>query len=113
LKIDSYSFGEITIAGKRYKSDVIVFPDRVIDGWWRREGHSLHEEDIDAVVGTKPEVLIVGTGYSGMMRVPEKTRRYVESKGIELIATTTGEACKLFNKLSSEKRVVAALHLTC
>ena len=111
--IDSYDFGRIVIHGRRYNTDLIVFPDRVKDGWWRKEGHGLHIEDLDEVVQDNPEVLIVGTGYSGLMKVPAETREYVKSKGIELIAQRTAEACKTFNRLVKSKKIVAALHLTC
>ena len=111
--IDSYDFGRIVIHGRRYTTDLIVFPDRVKDGWWRKEGHNLHIEDLDEVVQHNPTVIIIGTGYSGLMKVPAGTREYVESKGIELIAQRTAEACKTFNRLIKSKKVVAALHLTC
>lgn len=111
--IDSYDFGRIVINGRRYTTDLIVFPDRVKDGWWRKEGHNLHIEDLDEAVQDTPEVLIVGTGHSGLMKIPAETREYVESKEIELIAQRTAEACKTFNRLVKSKKVVAALHLTC
>jgi hypothetical protein len=111
--IDSYDFGRIVINGKRYSSDLIVFSDKVRDGWWRKEGHRLHVEDLKDVLEVKPEVLVVGTGYSGLMRVPPETRRYVESEGIEFIAQKTAEACETFNRLVKSRKVVAALHLTC
>ncbi|NIQ07644.1 MAG: hypothetical protein GWO20_18580, partial [Candidatus Korarchaeota archaeon] len=70
----------IVINGRRYTSDVIVFPDRVRDSWWRREGHRLHVEDIEgAVQEEKPEVLVVGTGYSGLMKVLPETENYLKS----------------------------------
>jgi hypothetical protein len=111
--IDSYDFGRIVINGKRYSSDLIVFSDKVRDGWWRKEGHRLHVEDLKDVLEVKPEVLVVGTGYSGLMRVPPETRRYVESEGIEFVAQKTAEACETFNRLVKSRKVVAALHLTC
>ena len=111
--IDSYDFGRIVINGKRYSSDLIVFSDTVRGGWWRKEGHRLHVEDLKDVLEVKPEVLVVGTGYSGLMRVPPETRRYVESEGIEFIAQKTAEACETFNRLVKSRKVVAALHLTC
>lgn len=111
--IDSYNFGRIVIDGRRYTTDVILFPNRVRDGWWRKEGHRLHVEDLKEAVREKPEVLIVGTGYSGLMRVPTEVRDYLESEGIGLIAQSTREACKTYNRLIQSKRVVAALHLTC
>lgn len=112
--IDSYSFGRIVIGGQRYSSDVIVFPNRVIDNWWRKEGHRLYIEDLKEVIEEKPEVLVVGTGHSGLVRVLTETKNYVESRGIELIIEPTKEACETFNDvMRSGRRVVAALHLTC
>lgn len=112
--INSYDFGRIIVDGQRYTSDVIVLPDRVKDSWWRREGHRLHIEDIERVIQKeKPDVLVVGTGYSGLMRVLPETEKYLKSNGIELIAQSTREACETFNRLVKSKRVMAALHLTC
>ena len=111
--IDSYDFGRIVVNGKRYNSDLIIFPDKVRDGWRRKKGHRLHVEDLKDILEAKPEVLVVGTGYSGLMTVPSETRKYVESEGIELIAQNTREACKTFNRLVKSKKVIAALHITC
>jgi len=111
--IDSYDFGRIIIDGKRYNRDLIVFSDRVKDGWWRKEGHRLHIADLKEVLEAKPEVLVVGTGYYGAMTVPPETRKPIESEGIELIVQKTAEACKTFNRLMESRKVVAALHLTC
>ena len=113
MMIDSYDFGRITIDGKRYNTDLLVFPDKVKTGWWRKEGHLLQIADLKEVLEAKPEVLVVGTGYSGMMNVPPETRKSVESEGIELIVQKTAEACQTFNHLIESRTVVAALHLTC
>jgi hypothetical protein len=111
--IDSYDFGRIVIDGKRYNRDLIIFPDKVQAGWWRKEGHHLHKADLREVLEAKPEVLVIGTGYYGEMTVPAETRKNVESEGIELIVQKTAEACKTFNRLMESRKVVAALHLTC
>ena len=114
MNIDDYRFGRIIIDGRPYTSDVIVFPHRVKDGWWRNEGHELCPADLWEVVQEKPEVLVVGTGKPGLMRVPPRTEEYLEKQGIKLIIGRTAEACQTFNQLcSSGERVVAALHLTC
>jgi hypothetical protein len=89
--IDSYGFGRITINGKRYTNDVIVFSDRVKDNWWRKEGHRLQVEDIETVVKQKPEVLVVGTGYYGLVKIPVETIEYLKSKGVKLIAQKHGK----------------------
>jgi len=111
--IESYDFGKITINGKRYTTDVIIFPDHVHDSWWRNQGHLLSIEDLREVAQAKPEVLIIGTGYNGYMKVPNEVLGHFTSRSIEVIAEKTGEACKTYNRLASTKRVVAAFHLTC
>lgn len=111
--IDSYGFGRIVIDGRLYTSDVIIFPDRVEDRWWRKEGHQLGVEDIEKVLQERPDVLVVGTGYSGLMKVLPETKERLASEGIQLIAENTRKACKTYNRLHESKRVAAALHLTC
>jgi hypothetical protein len=61
----------------------------------------------------KPEILILGTGYSGVMRVPANVEHYMRTKVIALIIKRTEEACKEFNKLFEKHDVACALHLTC
>ncbi|MBU0456347.1 MAG: hypothetical protein KKA99_06215 [Gammaproteobacteria bacterium] len=111
--INSYRFGKIVIDGKTYTSDVIVYPDRVDSSWWRKVGHELNICDIEEIVKEAPEVLIVGCGNPGLMKVLEETRDFIESRGIKLISESTEEACKIYNRLYPTKKVVAALHLTC
>lgn len=113
MKIEHYSFGKITIEGKSYTSDVIIYSERVDSSWWRKEGHSLHIVDLKDVINAKPEILIVGTGYSGAMVIPEETKSYLKLNGIEVHIARTEKAVELFNKLQKDKKVVAALHLTC
>jgi hypothetical protein len=74
--------------------------------------HLLLIEDLYDVLTYEPEVLIVGTGADGLMKVPEKTRKFLESEGIRLITKETEEACKTYNELKDKKKV-ALLHLTC
>ncbi len=114
MKIDSYSFGKIGIGGKGYSSDVIIYPDRVDAAWRRKEGHQLQPEDLVEVLKARPDVLVVGTGYFGMMSVPEYTVEQIRAAGVDMRTEKTGKAADLFNKLAGgDKRVVAALHLTC
>lgn len=114
MRIEQYEFGRIDIAGKTYTSDVIIAPDEVRDGWWRKEGHSLHIDDLAEIVAAQPQVLVVGTGYYGRLHVPAKTREYLEARGIEVREARTGDAVQEFNRLQQDcARIVAALHLTC
>jgi len=111
--IDSYRFGQIVVNGRDYTSDVIIFPDRVNDNWWRRVGHELCLDDLSEVIARKPEVLVVGTGASGLMKVLPEVGQSLEAQGIKLTAQPTDEACNIYNQLCYSQRVVAALHITC
>jgi hypothetical protein len=112
--IEAYDFGRVRIHGITYTNDLVILGDRIEENWWRKEGHVLHPSDIKAAVEEfAPEVVVVGTGYMGMMKVSNETRLYVQKKGIELLVEKTKEACELVNALSKSKRVLAGLHLTC
>ena len=111
--IDSYQLGLISVNGKQYTSDVIIFPDRVKDDWWRKSAHQLCLEDIAEVMAKNHEVLIVGTGVSGLVEVLPEVRQALNARGIKLIAQTTDKACHTYNQLCQSRRVVAAIHLTC
>ncbi|HXX54405.1 MAG TPA: MTH938/NDUFAF3 family protein [Thermodesulfovibrionales bacterium] len=113
MKVDHYCFGKIIINGKTYASDVIIYPDSVDSSWWRKEGHYLRPVDLDKALGTKPDLLIIGTGFSGLMVVPEETVLFIISKGIKVLVERTEQATELFNSLSEDGNVVAAFHLTC
>lgn len=112
--IDSYSFGRIVVDGKRYTNDIIIFPDRIKDSWWRKEGHRIDIEDLKEMIQENPEVLVIGTGYFGFVKVPAEVKNYVKGKKIELVTQSTKYACNTCNSLlKSGKKVVAALHLAC
>jgi hypothetical protein len=112
-KIDSYKFGRVMINGETHTKDVIILPDRVIGGWWRKEGHALHPEDLTTVLEAAPDVLVVGLGAYGRMQITPDAREVLETAGIELVSGSTDEACRQYNHLREERKAAAALHLTC
>jgi len=112
--IDSYSFGNIVIDGKAFTSDCIVAENSVNGEWWRKKSHELSLTDIkDSVEREKPEVVVVGKGKYGLMKILKETHDFLKSNGIELISGNTDEAVKIYNRLSETKKVLAFLHLTC
>jgi len=113
MKIDSYTFGRIVINGKTYTSDVIIYPGKVNAAWWRKEGHLLRFADVAEALQAKPEVLVIGTGYAGVMRVPRETVDRIEAQGIEVKVERTSKAAEVYNDLQGDRTVIAALHITC
>jgi hypothetical protein len=101
------------INGVMYTSDLIVFADHVKSDWWRIEGHKLHVEDLAEVLMAKPEILVVGTGYYGFMKILPETEQRLQTGGIRLVAEKTEKAYKIYNELSKSSQAVGAFHLTC
>jgi hypothetical protein len=113
MKIESFKFGSITIEGKTYTNDVIVYPDRVDESWSREEEHRPQIREFADIVNAEPDILIIGTGYAGVLSIPDQIRNYLTSKGIEVRVDKTKQAIALFNALQSTEKVIAALHITC
>jgi len=112
--IENYSFGQMLINGKIYNSDLIIFKDHIYGSWWRKEGHNLCINDIKEIINKKPNVLIIGTGYSGLMQVSKELIENIKSSGIkQVIVKKTGDACTEYNKLYKKNNLIAAFHLTC
>ena len=113
MNIDTYDFGKVVIDGREYSSDIILLPDRILDHWWRKEGHRLQKEDLEAVIASGVHLLVIGTGMHGMMQVPAETLSYLERKGITSLVLKTREACRAFNEQGKKGGVIGAFHLTC
>ena len=114
MVIDSYVFGNIVIDGRRYTSDLIIYPDgKIVDGWWRQSGHLMTEADIAGLIAAEPEVIVVGTGASGMLKPARGLEKSLKKKGIQIVAAPSRTALNHFNKLNRSAKVGACFHLTC
>jgi hypothetical protein len=111
-EMGGYGFGRVTIDGREETRDVIVLPDRVVRGWWRKEGHGLVLEDLDDVLDELPERLLVGTGAYGRMRPDPGALEELRVRGIEVEVLRTAEAVERYGEVDPRK-TAAALHLTC
>ncbi len=111
--IESYAFGRMDVDGRTYTSDLIIFPGRINDSWWRKSGHIVCLEDIEDVFKAEPEVLVIGTGFYGIVKVEEEVKSRARSQGIELIIEKTKKAVQGFNEFAPKKKTIGAFHLTC
>ena len=114
MRIEDYHFGSITVDGKTYTSDVIISPEGVNASWWRERGHAVSCKDMEPVLEANPQVLVIGTGTSGLMKMTGEAAELLRKRGVQAHVSPTGEAWKRYNELAEGgQRVVAALHLTC
>lgn len=113
MTIDRYRFGEMVVDGKRYRRDLIVTENDVVDSWWREQGHRLCLQDLESVLDQPPDLLVVGQGDPGLMEVPEEVCAALRARGMDVVVAPTREAVALFNAAAERCKVVGAFHLTC
>lgn len=114
MKIKDYSFGKISIDLKTYTSDLIICPDMIIHPWRRIEGHILQSQDLKEIIHMNPDIIVVGTGYFGRMRVAEELINFLNQKAVIFYIKRTPDAVSLFNSLLDDnKKTIACLHLSC
>lgn len=114
MRIERASFGSLVIDGHAYHTDLIIYPEgRVEENWRRARGHKLDLEDIRALVDASPEIIIAGTGITGLMRPQADLEGKLKALGIDFHFARNKKALKFFNDLPPSKRVGACFHLTC
>jgi hypothetical protein len=113
--IDAYRFGEMVINGKRYRSDLLIFPDGIVaDGWRRQEGHRLSLQDVGRLLTCGARTIVAGTGSSGRMIPHPSLAEELQARGIDFICAPCTEAVATYNHLLEKGRPVAGcFHLTC
>lgn len=112
MKLGGYRFGRVEVNGNPYYEDLWVCAGRT-GRWWRREGHRVYPEDLADVLELSPEVIIIGTGFSGMLQVPKEVADFLAARKIELRVARTKDAVELYNELAQKARAAILLHLTC
>ncbi len=112
--IEQYSFGNIAINGVTYINDIKIIQGKVVPEWWRKSGHFVDVDDIQEILKSKPDILVLGKGSPGQMKSTGSLREFLKDNGIELIEEKTSKAVKTFNRLFKKgKNVSAGFHLSC
>jgi len=97
-----------------YTSDLIVFEDEVWSPWVRKKGHLLTLDDVQWALERSPDVIIVGTGAYGVLKVPQRLIDELSAEGTKLVCLRTAAAAESYNERTQKgQRVAACLHLTC
>ena len=108
--INSTSFRSITIDGKTYNHDVWIFVDKTIKR--RDRNHEFTLEEFNIITKGNPEIVVIGTGQYGVVKITEEVIKAAKEKNIALIYDKTPNTIKKFNELK-DKKIAAAFHTTC
>ncbi|MGP8027396.1 MAG: Mth938-like domain-containing protein [Acidocella sp.] len=118
MHIDRSEFGSITIDGKTYGHDVTIgLGDKVskrkkkLSKEQYGTSHVVSEAEAKFVFEKGCDLIIIGSGQEGNVRLSPEAEDYFAKKGCDVVLRPTQEAIQLFNR--STKRKIALMHVTC
>lgn len=109
VKIDGQNFWQVLIVGER------IIP-REVERVKKEYGtdHVVADWEQKLLLSGNPEVILIASGWSGVLKVNEKFKNQISKLGIELRVVLTPRVGKEYNRLIEEgKRVNALIHTTC
>ncbi len=106
-KIDAYAPGSITVAGTAYASSIIITPAAVIEDKLPDQVQALAQAHVPALLEHEPEVVLFGSGKT-LAFPPDEVCEVLYRQHVGFEIMDTGAACRAFNFLSGEGRVVVA-----
>ena len=110
-KINSSSFGSITVNDVTYRHDIYILPSGKVEQ--RNYGHTFTKDQVEYVLKENPDVVVTGKGTSGCASLSSDARALLQKRAIEIIEANTPDVVGKFNKLNETKRVAAIVHVTC
>ncbi len=118
MRIEGSEFGNITIDGKTYEHDVIVRLSGKVKKRQKKlskrqygTSHIISRAEAKFVFEKGCDVIIVGAGHEGNVRLSPEARAYFEKKRCGMILQPTPEAIRSFNHSKANK--IGLMHVTC
>ncbi|MDX1569320.1 MAG: Mth938-like domain-containing protein [Xanthomonadales bacterium] len=104
--VAAYDAASITVNETRFEASILVMPQGPILDWSVRAPGELDPEDhLPEMLDLEPEVIVLGTGENQVFPEPAFLRAFLRH-GIGCEVMDTGAACRTYNVLASENRVV-------
>ncbi len=105
--VTAYDERHIEVNAQRYEHSILLMPGGSVQTWPVTEFSQLTELQFRAILGQKPELVIVGTGARQRFAHPRLWAELSAQRvGVEFM--DTGAACRTYNILMTEGRLVLA-----
>lgn len=105
--ITGYGAGYVAINHRHHETSLVILPDRVVAPWGAGGFDGLTADDFAEIRALAPEILLLGTGSRQRFPDPRLLRPLIEARiGCEVMDLPA--ACRTFNILMTEGRLVAA-----
>jgi hypothetical protein len=118
MPIDSTEFGAITIDGKAYDHDVIIRLSGKVEKRRKRlskdvygTSHVVSEAEAKFVFEKGCDLLVVGAGQQGNVRLSPEASEFLDNKGCRVLVQPTPEAIHSFNR--AREKTIGLMHVTC
>lgn len=118
MAIEDSKFGSITIDGKTYEHDVILRLSGKVEKRQKKlskemygTSHIISKAEAKFVFEDGCDVLIVGAGQEGNVRLSPEASDYFNKKGCKVLVQPTPEAIRSFNQSHDKK--ICLMHVTC
>jgi uncharacterized protein len=99
--------GWVRVGQKEYRSNIVLLPDAIVEGWAPNGFAALQESDFASLLAYEPEMVLLGTGARQQFVHPRLLQALAAARvGVETMDTRA--ACRTFNILVAEDRRVAA-----
>lgn len=105
--VRGYGNGEVLIGEQRFTQPLIVTPHRLQPGWRATALRDLTESDLQALFDTGAQIILLGAGETQSF-ASATIRASCRARRIALECMTLGAACRTYNILATEERLVAA-----
>lgn len=117
-KINSTSFGSITVDGEKYGHDILIRRNGKVEKRKKMlskalfgTSHVLSLEEAEHIYESGMEKLIIGTGQTGFVELSKEASGFFEEKQCEVELLPTPKAIESWNQ--TEGKVAAMFHVTC
>lgn len=118
-KINSVSWGKVKIDGREYHQALIV-GERVLERDKPKletlfeTTHWIGKWEEELLFSENPEIILIASGWSGLLKVSQKLKDKSQKLGVELKIVLTPKVVGEYNRLVAEgKRVNVLIHTTC
>lgn len=117
-QIDAVAFGSVTVEGETFENDLHIRANGKVrrrkKKWARRDygtSHIIGPRELKRALRGDPELLIIGAGFDGMVRLADEGRELLDKRGVAWRLLPTPEAVEAWN--AAEERRALILHVTC
>ncbi len=107
ILIRAHTADSIAIRDITYTTSLAVSPTGIITDWGPGSPHALQSSDLEILAELEPELILLGTGQQQVFP-DQSVLKPIIDKGVGYEIMNTGAACRTFNILVAEGRIVVA-----